>query len=431
MALCFISHLNRVSMSVAGNQKIMAEFGFSTTQMGTVYSAFLFVYTLCMIPGGSVIDRIGPRRALGFMGIGSAIFGALTGVVGLGFVIAGNALLTLLLIRGVMGLLTTPLHPGCARSVNFWVPLPQRSLANGFVNGAALLGIACTYPVFGRLIDRFNWPGAFLITGICTALLTSLWMIYATDRPRQHAGVNEAEAALHEPVIDAPSVGPGASASWTSLIRNRSLILLTLSYGAVGYFQYLFFYWMQYYFEQVLHLGKTASEFYAGLPSLAMAVGMPLGGLLSDRLQKTRGRQFGRSMVSIVSLLASAGFLVLGIFAKQPGWIVTWFSLALGVMGASEGPFWSSAVEIGRKRGGMAAAIMNTGGNGGGMLAPVITPWVSEHYGWPIGIGLGAAVCLFGALCWRWIDLGEEESMTESPLKKPAQLEAKDEMAKK
>ena len=72
-------------------------------------------------------------------------------------------------------------------------------------------------------------------------------------------------------------------------------------------------------------------------------------------------------------------------------------------MGASEGPFWSSVVEIGGKRGGMAAAIMNTGGNAGGMFAPVLTPWVSERCGWPIGIGLGAVVCLMGAVCWCWI----------------------------
>ena len=173
----------------------------------------------------------------------------------------------------------------------------------------------------------------------------------------------------------------------------------------MGYFQYLFFYWMQYYFDHVLHLGKTASQFYAGLPPLAMAIGMPLGGLISDRLQRTCGYRFGRAIMPVAGLLGSAAFLLLGIFAKQPAWIVIWFSLALGVMGASEGPFWSTAVELGRRRGGMAAAIMNTGGNAGGMLAPVLTPWVSAHFGWPTGIALGALVCLLGAACWAWIKL--------------------------
>ena len=52
------------------------------------------------------------------------------------------------------------------------------------------------------------------------------------------------------------------------------------------------------------------------------------------------------------------------------------------------------------------------GGNVGGMLAPVLTPWVSGHFGWPWGIGLGGIVCFLGALCWCWID----------PAPHPAQL---------
>jgi dipeptide/tripeptide permease len=37
------------------------------------------------------------------------------------------------------------------------------------------------------------------------------------------------------------------------------------------------------------------------------------------------------------------------------------------------------------------------------MLAPVLTPWIGEHWGWPIGIGLGAVVRLIGAVSWCWI----------------------------
>ena len=74
---------------------------------------------------------------------------------------------------------------------------------------------------------------------------------------------------------------------------------------------------------------------------------------------KRCGYRWGRAIVPIIALVLSGVFLGIGIFAKTPNAIVAWFSLALGVMGASEGPFWSSAVELGRKRGGTAAAIMN------------------------------------------------------------------------
>jgi dipeptide/tripeptide permease len=47
---------------------------------------------------------------------------------------------------------------------------------------------------------------------------------------------------------------------------------------------------------------------------------------------------------------------------------------------------------------------MNTGGNGIGLLAPVITPLVSSQLGWTWGISLGAIIGLAGAICWFWID---------------------------
>lgn len=394
MALCFISHLNRISMSVAGDERIMKQFSISPEKMGIVYSSFLLVYTIFMIPGGFFIDRFGPRRALLVVGFGSALFGAATGGVGFGFAAGSSVWLSLILIRGLMGLFTTPLHPGCARAVGSAVPLPRRSMANGLVNGAALLGIACTYKIFATLIDRFGWPNAFLITGACTAAITCVWMVCSGHQLRADADASEQRSKKEA----------GRPKEWVSLLKDRNLIFLTVGYAAVGYFQYLFFYWMHYYFDEVLHLGKSASQFYAGIPPLAMAIGMPLGGWLSDRSQRHLGYRWGRAVVPMIGMIAGALLLYLGIIAKEPVWIVTWFSLALGAVGACEGPFWATAVEVGGKRGGTAAAIFNTGGNAGGLLAPVVTPWISKYFHWQIGIGLGGVICLLGALCWFWID---------------------------
>src|SRR5206468_5962262 len=131
MALCFISHFNRASMASAGDERIMKQFGISTEQMGVVYSAFLVVYTVFMIPGGFFIDRFGPRVALAAMGIGTALFCAFTGMVGWGFIAAGQVWLSLLVVRSLMGLLTTPLHPASARAAGNWFPERQCALANG------------------------------------------------------------------------------------------------------------------------------------------------------------------------------------------------------------------------------------------------------------------------------------------------------------
>jgi ACS family glucarate transporter-like MFS transporter len=405
MALCSISHINRASMAVAGTDRIMDQYGIDPVKMGSVYSAFLFVYSICMIPGGVLIDRAGPRRALMLVGFSSALLGALTGAIGW-FVGTGGALITaLLIVRGTMGALSAPLHPAAARAIGNWFPFPERSFANGVVTCAAIFGVAVSYPGFSALIKTFGWQGALIVCGIITAALACVWMFYARDWPEEHPSVNAAEKVL---IGTAPTNVDRGSAGWVQLLGNPNLLLVTLSYAAVGYFQYLFVYWMAYYFEKVLHLGADASKYYAGFLQIGLAAGMPIGGWLSGKFSERVGVRKGRAVVSGGGMFLGAILLGLGVLAHAPFWIVVWFALAHFAIGAAEGPFWATAVDIGGDKGGTAAAICNTGGNIGGMIAPVLTPFIAEafgpQYGWSAAIGVGGGICILGALCWTGIN---------------------------
>lgn len=399
MSLCFISHVNRVSMSVAGTDRIMDQYGIDPVKMGSIYSAFLFVYSICMIPGGVLIDRAGPRRALMLVGFSSALLGALTGVVGWTVVSGASLWIALMTIRGTMGALSAPLHPAAARAVGNWFPHSERSLANSVITAAAIFGVAMAYPGFHALIKWADWQGAFVICGIVTALLTIVWSWNARDWPAEHSRVNAREKAL---IGTAPTQSE-ARGDWGALLSNSNLILVTLSYAAIGYFQYLFVYWMTYYFEKVLHLGSDASKNYSSLLQVALATGMLAGGWLSVKLSARFGVRKGRALVSGGGMVLSAITLSLGILAREPSLIVAWFAFAHLAIGAAEGPVWATAVDIGGVKGGTAAAICNTGGNVGGMIAPVLTPWIGLNYGWPAAIGVGGGICVLGALCWCWI----------------------------
>src|SRR5580765_639801 len=104
LVICFVSHFNRASITNAGDERIMKQYGISPERMGMVYSSFLIVYTLFMIPGGWLIDRRGPGFSLALMLGGSAVFCACTGALGFGFAGATAVWLALLLVRAAMGL---------------------------------------------------------------------------------------------------------------------------------------------------------------------------------------------------------------------------------------------------------------------------------------------------------------------------------------
>ncbi|MDA0196636.1 MAG: MFS transporter [Bacteroidetes bacterium] len=415
MGFTILGHFNRVSISVAANAKFIGPGLLTAEQMGQVYSTFLLIYTLCMLPGGWVIDHIGPRLAMAGMGLGIGFSVVLTGGLGwLGLPIA-SLFIPLLFVRGIAGSLSTPLHPGAARSVSLWLPLTSRSTANGLVTAGALIGISLSYPGFGWLMNQFDWSWAFVISGSTMMGFSIFWLLVSTDDAASHPKANATEKQMVVLNSVVPSSSRASVGDFTALFRNRGLLILTFSYAALSYFQYLFFYWIEFYFGKELKLPEDASRHASFIVTMAMAVGMAFGGVLADQLSRRIGLRWGCRSIVIAGMLMSAVFAWFGVAAEDPNHVIWLFSLALGSLGLCEGIFWTSAPALEPKNGGLACAFLNTIGNAGGILAPVCTPWIGAHYGWPTAIGVACCVCAAGAVLWLWIDPLDPKAETISP----------------
>ena len=161
MGCAALAHFNRVGISVAGSEVFIKELGISETRMGWVYTTFLIVYTVGMLPGGWLIDRIGAAKSLTLLGLCMGTFVALTGTLGWMTSTPESLWLGLLFIRGLAGACNAPLHPGAAHVVSDLMPPRWRATANGMVTAGALIGIACCYPMFGWLMDHLTWPVSY------------------------------------------------------------------------------------------------------------------------------------------------------------------------------------------------------------------------------------------------------------------------------
>ena len=181
------------------------------------------------------------------------------------------------------------------------------------------------------------------------------------------------------------------------MLRQRSVICITLSYAAYGYFQYLFFYWITYYFETIQHQDASVSRWYSTVITLAMGAGMICGGWLTDHVPAVFSPWARRALVPLLGMFASGGVFELGLLAarrRRPRW--RRLSSRPRLLGACEAAFWTTAVELGGPYGGTAAGLMNTGGNAGGAFSPYLTPLLSglfaKQYGADSGWRLGLAV---------------------------------------
>lgn len=401
MAFTGLNHFHRQSLP-AVVQEIMRDCDFSEVEMGWIYSAFLSGYVISMVGGGRLADFRGGWFALLLSGIGTGVLVAVTGVCSLG-VSAGIGFTAFLVVRFLMGVFTAPLFPAAGRVVRAWIPFETRGWANGLVLGATTIGVSLAPIVFGKLSDLVDWRAACGLMGALTMLLTYVWFHFGRDKPADHPRVNAAERALI-PESD-KAIKQTAAPDFIEWLKNPSLVFLTLNYAAVGYYEYTLFYWMKYYFSEVRGYPEDTSRYFTGIVSAAMILAMPLGGLLSDWLMRAWGYRAGRMCVPIAGMLASAGLLFIATQAEQPASVVGLFFLAHAAIGLCEAPTWVAALEIGGKNCATSAAIVNTGGNLGGLLAPVVTAWVAREYGWNMGFIVASFVCLVGVVQWFGVRL--------------------------
>jgi MFS family permease len=387
--LSTLSYFDRSIMSIAG-PTIIKEFHISETAMGTVYSAFLLSYMLFMLPGGEMADRFGARRMLTFSGLGAAFFTGLTawcGTPGWGLLL--GVVPSFLVVRFAFGVCTAPLYPSCARINADRIPPTDRGWVQALVLTGAAVGSAISPVVFSRLMAVYGWRLSFCIAAGVTALLTGAWFFYSRDQP---AG----ESARR-------SRTPGFR-HLAALATDRNLLMVTLGYFLLNYFEYIFYYWMFYYFGEIRHLGSGQSAVATTVMFLAMAVAMPLGGRISDRLIPRYGLRFARRSVPMVGMAVSAVLLYLGARGFGDVATVALISLALGFSTCAEGPFWATAIDLSGTNAGAASGFLNAGGNLGGMLAPVVTPWIASRVGWSGGLSFASALVLLGVLTWLFVD---------------------------
>jgi MFS family permease len=384
------NYFDRSILGIAA-PSLIRESGISETAMGAIFSAFLISYTALMTPAGWLADRLGAQKVMAFAAFGWGVFTFATPLA-LWIGLTGSlAYLWMLAIRFLLGATSAPLYPSCANITAAHIPRESAARTQSLVLSASALGSAMAPLVFSPLITSLGWRLAFVIAGAATCVLAFVW----TKMTKAYRGSHRA----------ASSARPRST---LSLLRNRTLLLLSGSYFCLNYFEYIFFYWTYYYFGEVLHVRQSLTAVATTCIMLGMVVLGPAGGWLSDRIALKHGLQRSRRIVVMWVLTLSAAFLCLGASGFGTTTTIALLTLAFGFASMSEGPFWASAISVAQSDAGAAGGLMNTIGNIGGILAPVLTPLVASRFGWQVAMWAGAAVLLAGMAAWFLVPVSDE-----------------------
>ncbi len=393
----FVSYVLRSNMSIAA-PTLISDLALTEIQFGYVMAAFPAGYALFQFPGGMLGDKFGPKRALAVIGVLWSVLTVATAMVpGRGMASTGVILIALIAVRFLAGIVHAPIFPVQNCVYVRWFPPGGRALPCGLSSTGLTLGIVASAPILPWLIIQFGWRVSFLIMAPLGLVFVAIWWWYAKDNPSEHAAINQAELDLIEAgraaVVEDPPPPPG----WIRVLKNRDMLLLTLSYSCMNFVFYEVFSW--FYFYLVEHRGfdaelagwMTASQWLAG------AAGAALGGWVCDRLCRRLGLRWGCRWPIIAGMVISALLLIGGAFNSSPYLAVAMLALCFFFNQLTEGAYWATSIAIGGQFAGTAGGLMNTGANAMGAFGAILVPWFAQSYGWTIAIASGGVFALVGA----------------------------------
>jgi ACS family glucarate transporter-like MFS transporter len=398
----FIAYFQQKGITVAA-ERMMPELGFSQMQIGWLEWAFVLGYAAFQFPGGVIGQRLGAR--LMFTLISSIAFLA-TVLTPLAPVALGGTVLfaTLLALQLLVGLAQGAIFPVSSGVMETWFRPERWALIQGIQSAGLQLAAAATPPVVAYLMSTLGWQRALFWPALPAVLVIVLWAWYARNSPREHPSVTPEEIA--ELGKEATPSLP-AKVDWRrlrQLLMNRSILLATFSYVCMNYVFYLISNWCFLYLVQERHFNVLEGGWLAVWPPLAAALGAGLGGPLVGWACARLGNTWGFRLVPMIALPASGLLLLITVNVSNPYAAVGVLALAYAVVELCEAPFWGGTMFVARADTMSAAGVLNTGGNGGGLIGIPIVAYLSDHGHWTTAFVIGAVFSVVGGIAWLGID---------------------------
>lgn len=396
---------------------IRNDFHMSNTEAGALASLFLLAYAIAQIPSGFLYAKFGVRKIFSLSMILTSIA---TGLVGF-----STSILGLKVSRFVLGLAEGPLPIGITSTINRWFPSREKGLVTAIFLSAAKFGPVLVPPLCALILYYYSWHYVFYFFAIPGIFLSVIWYLLVPNTPQESRFCSEAEVALIEekeaPVADtatgaAPGVVPAPARNFSGLdkiIRARSVTLIDSSKGIfrswnilgsmLGYFFMMgivnvLLAWIPTYLMNEKGFSIATMGMLASAPWIGAVIGNIIGGWCSDRILDKR-----RKPLMMLSAIATVIMMVILINAPDNALILGPLLLLTGILfnlGFSAYMVYPMALTT-KEVFPVAGALINTGGQLGGALCPLVAGFLLDHYTWGHVFGFmafGSFLCLL-VLC--------------------------------
>ena len=396
VALAAVTYLDRACIATLAPD-IMRDLGLSKNQMSWVFSAFALAYAAFEIPTAWWADRKGTRRVLTRIVLWWSGFTMATA--------AAWNLASLLVTRFLFGAGEAGAWPSAARTFSRWIPRAERGRVQGiFFAGAHLVG-GLTPILVLVLLNWMSWRGVFVAFGFVGGIWALAWYRWFRDEPAEHPAVNEAELAKIESGREVDGGHHAGWAYWKRLLGHRNTLPLCFMYFPNSFGFYFCITWLPTYLKERHGFDAVSQGVFVGLPLLCSVLGDLFGGVATDAATKRFGLRLGRAGVGATAYVLAGAAMILAALVQQPVLAACLIALAVGASMFTLGASWSTCLDIGGNHAGVVSAAMNTSGQIGSVLSPLMVTFLLKHFGdWNAPLFVMGGVYLVGALCWGLVN---------------------------
>lgn len=393
VALAGVTYLDRACIGVLAPQ-IQADLGLNNVQMSYVFSAFTLAYGLFEMPTAWWADRIGSRKVLTRIVLWWSAFTMLTG--------AAVNYWQMLVTRFLFGVGEAGAWPNAGRIFSRWIPITERGRVMGvFFVGAHMAG-GLTPLIAAWLAQYLPWRPIFLVFGAVGVVWAFAFYRWFRDEPREHTSVSAAERDLIESTRGVTA--SHHSGSLASLFANPSVLPLCIQYFANTYGTFFCLTWLPTYLITARGMRDSELAIFSGLPMMLATVADLSGGITTDRLARRMGMRLGNRAVGVAGYFVAAAALVVGATADDGRTAGIMISVAFAMSMFTLPPSWNTAMALGGENAGFMGAVMNTAGQVGGFLSPIVLAYIVDGTGdWSLPLHVLSALWVIAGLCWFFI----------------------------
>ena len=375
-AALFINYVDRGAVPTAAHL-IQEELGLSAGQLGVLFSAFFWTYSILQIPVGWFAERYGAQRVLAG---GLALWACATMLVGF-----THSFTALLLLRLLLGVGESASFPCASKLLAAAIPIGSLAMANGIVAFAYQFGPAVGAFCGGLIMVHYGWRAAFWVFGG----LSLLWLL-PWSRVRIPRALDRSSAT------DSPPLG--------SILRQPSLWGTALGLFSSNYSFYFLLNWLPYYVvrERGFSTGEMAG--LTGSAYVVSALSSIIAGWAIDRFVRSGRANIAYKSVMVVAHLGTVGCMLSIAFADQPWALAGIFVYQVLSGAASAGVFAIPQILAGPAASARWVGIQNCCGNFAGVIAPALTGLlVEETHHFTAAFVTAALVSLAGLVGWVWM----------------------------